>query len=179
MTACTVEGYCSDVTRTGIFGKPSEKQNSARVRNRSQSSGRGSRRRSRRKILRLSRRCCPRHRHFRGYGPGYKFFAHRLGHASALDIHEHPYLVHASNTVLEPGNDLLQRTRHLRPHQRIRRPLRRRIMPGSRDGYCWRGLDRMFVDVEADAVAETMSERIVARAVAGGRSERCAGRIVY
>src|SRR5208283_338209 len=37
-----------------------------------------------------------------GYGPGYKFFTHRLGHGIGLDGHEHPYLVRASTTVLEP-----------------------------------------------------------------------------
>jgi Xaa-Pro dipeptidase len=38
-----------------------------------------------------------------GYGPGYKFFTHRLGHGIGLDGHEHPYLVRGSTTVLEPG----------------------------------------------------------------------------
>src|SRR6267142_2736038 len=38
-----------------------------------------------------------------GYGPDYKFFTHRLGHGIGLDGHEHPYLVRASKTVLEPG----------------------------------------------------------------------------
>jgi Xaa-Pro dipeptidase len=38
-----------------------------------------------------------------GYGPGYKFFTHRLGHGIGLDGHEHPYLVKGSTTTLEPG----------------------------------------------------------------------------
>jgi len=38
-----------------------------------------------------------------GYGPDYKFFTHRLGHGIGLDGHEHPYLVRGSKTVLEPG----------------------------------------------------------------------------
>ena len=38
-----------------------------------------------------------------GYGPGYKYFTHRLGHGIGLDGHEHPYLVRGSTTVLEPG----------------------------------------------------------------------------
>ena len=38
-----------------------------------------------------------------GFGPGYKFFTHRLGHGIGLDGHEHPYLVRGSKTVLEPG----------------------------------------------------------------------------
>ena len=38
-----------------------------------------------------------------GYGPDYKFFTHRLGHGIGLDGHEHPYLVRASKTLLEPS----------------------------------------------------------------------------
>ena len=36
-----------------------------------------------------------------GYGPGYKYFTHRLGHGIGLDGHEHPYLVKGSKTNLE------------------------------------------------------------------------------
>ena len=28
-----------------------------------------------------------------GYGPGFKFFTHRLGHGLGMDMHEWPYLV--------------------------------------------------------------------------------------
>jgi len=35
-----------------------------------------------------------------GYGP---FFTHRLGHGLGMDGHESPYLVHGSDTRLEPG----------------------------------------------------------------------------
>jgi Xaa-Pro dipeptidase len=28
-----------------------------------------------------------------GYGPGYRFFTHRLGHGLGMDLHEWPYLV--------------------------------------------------------------------------------------
>jgi Xaa-Pro dipeptidase len=46
-----------------------------------------------------------------GYGPGYKYFKHRLGHGMGMDGHEWPYLVKgnmlslASNMVFsdEPG----------------------------------------------------------------------------
>jgi len=99
---CTVEGYCSDVTRTGVFGKPSEKiqrafENVRKAQDAALDAARagkfsGSVDDAARSIVTFS-----------GYGPGYKFFAHRLGHGIGLDIHEHPYLVHASKTVLEPG----------------------------------------------------------------------------
>ena len=38
-----------------------------------------------------------------GYGPGYKFFTHRLGHGIGLEGHEWPYLVKGSDVVLRPG----------------------------------------------------------------------------
>ncbi len=99
---CTVEGYCSDVTRTGIFGKPNEKiQHAFETVRKAQDAALDAARAGKfsgsvddaaRAVITSA-----------GYGPSYKFFAHRLGHGIGLDIHEHPYLVHASNTVLEPG----------------------------------------------------------------------------
>jgi len=38
-----------------------------------------------------------------GYGPGYKYFAHRLGHGIGMDGHEYPYLVKGNQLKLEPG----------------------------------------------------------------------------
>jgi Xaa-Pro dipeptidase len=38
-----------------------------------------------------------------GFGPGYKFFTHRLGHGIGLDGHEWPYLVRGNRTTLQPG----------------------------------------------------------------------------
>ena len=99
---CTVDGYESDVTRTGIFGKPSEKV--ARVYEivrKAQDAALDAARAGRlsgtvddaaRKVITGA-----------GYGPDYKFFTHRLGHGIGLDGHEHPYLVRGSKTVLEPG----------------------------------------------------------------------------
>ncbi len=99
---CAVDGYQSDVTRTGVFGKPSEKV--ARVYEivrKAQDAALDAARKGKfsgtvddaaRKIITDA-----------GYGPGYKFFTHRLGHGIGLDGHEHPYLVRGSKTVLEPG----------------------------------------------------------------------------
>ncbi|HXJ14950.1 MAG TPA: Xaa-Pro peptidase family protein [Candidatus Limnocylindrales bacterium] len=99
---CTVEGYCSDVTRTGIFGKPSDKiQRAFETVRKAQDAALDAARSGKlsgsvddaaRAVVTSA-----------GYGPGYKFFAHRVGHGIGLDIHEHPYLVDASRTVLEPG----------------------------------------------------------------------------
>jgi Xaa-Pro dipeptidase len=38
-----------------------------------------------------------------GYGPGYKYFTHRLGHGIGLRRSRTPYLVRGSKTLLEPG----------------------------------------------------------------------------
>jgi Xaa-Pro dipeptidase len=99
---CIVEGYCSDVTRTAVFGKPSEKiQRAFETVRKAQDAALDAARAGKfsgsvddaaRSVITSA-----------GYGPDYKFFAHRLGHGIGLDIHEHPYLVHGSETVLEPG----------------------------------------------------------------------------
>jgi Xaa-Pro dipeptidase len=98
-----VEGYASDVTRTGVvIGKPGEKiarvyeivrqaqqaaLDAARV-------GRfsGTVDDAARAVITSS-----------GFGPDYKFLTHRLGHGIGLGGHEHPYLVRGSKTVLAPG----------------------------------------------------------------------------
>jgi Xaa-Pro dipeptidase len=99
---CTVEGYWSDVTRTGVFGKPSEKiQRAFETVRKAQDAALDAARAGKfsgsvddaaRSVITSA-----------GYGPDYKFFSHRLGHGIGLDIHEHPYLVRGSQTVLEPG----------------------------------------------------------------------------
>jgi Xaa-Pro dipeptidase len=99
---CAVDGYQSDVTRTGIFGKAPEKV--ARVYEivrKAQDAALDAARTGRlsgtvddaaRKVITDG-----------GYGPDYKYFTHRLGHGMGLDGHEHPYLVRGSTTVLEAG----------------------------------------------------------------------------
>jgi Xaa-Pro dipeptidase len=99
---CKVEGYCSDVTRTGVFGKPSEKiRRSFEIVRKAQDAALGAARKGRlsgtvddaaRGVITSA-----------GYGPDYKFFTHRLGHGIGLDGHEHPYLVRGSQTTLTPG----------------------------------------------------------------------------
>jgi Xaa-Pro dipeptidase len=99
---CRVEGYESDVTRTGILGKPSEKihrafeavrkaqdaaLDAARVRKLS-----GPVDDAARAVITTA-----------GFGPDYRYFTHRVGHGIGLDGHEHPYLVRGSKTLLAPG----------------------------------------------------------------------------
>ena len=89
---CGVDGYASDVTRTGIFGKPSDKIAKAYELNRkAQDAALDAARAGR-----LSGTVDDAARAVivnGGYGPGYKYFTHRLGHGIGLDGHEHPYLV--------------------------------------------------------------------------------------
>ena len=98
----TVEGYQSDVTRMGVLGKPPEKlqhafeivrnaQNAALV---AAVAGHecGSVDDAARKVITDA-----------GFGPGYKYFPHRLGHGIGMDGHESPYLVRGNRTILEPG----------------------------------------------------------------------------
>lgn len=99
---CKVEGYSSDVTRTGVFGKPPEKVKSVyEIVRKAQDAALDAARKGRfsgtvddaaRGVITSG-----------GYGPDYKFFTHRLGHGIGLDGHEHPYLVRGSKTVLVPG----------------------------------------------------------------------------
>jgi Xaa-Pro dipeptidase len=99
---CNVDGYQSDITRTGVFGKPSAKIQTVfeivrKAQDAALDAGRakklsGSVDDAARSVISSA-----------GYGPGYKYFTHRLGHGIGLDGHEHPYLVRGSTTVLEPG----------------------------------------------------------------------------
>jgi Xaa-Pro dipeptidase len=99
---CTVEGYQSDVTRTGVLGKAPEKLEKVfEIVRKAQDAALEAARAGRlsgsvdsaaRAVVTSA-----------GYGPDYKYFAHRVGHGIGLDGHEHPYLVRGSETILEPG----------------------------------------------------------------------------
>jgi Xaa-Pro dipeptidase len=99
---CRVEGYESDVTRTGVFGKPTAKiQQVYEIVRKAQDAALDAAR-----VGKLSGTVDDAARAVvtaGGYGPDYKFFTHRLGHGLGLDGHEHPYLVRGSKTVLMPG----------------------------------------------------------------------------
>jgi Xaa-Pro dipeptidase len=98
----TVEGYQSDVTRTGVFGKPSDKlQRAFEVVRHAQDAALAAARAGRecgavddaaRKVVVDA-----------GFGPGYKYFGHRLGHGIGLDGHEWPYLVRSNRVILKQG----------------------------------------------------------------------------
>jgi Xaa-Pro dipeptidase len=89
---CSVEGYQSDITRTFVLGKPTDKMHSVfDLVRRAQSAALGAARPgvrtgevddAARKIIVGG-----------GYGPGFKYFTHRVGHGIGLDGHEWPYFV--------------------------------------------------------------------------------------
>lgn len=99
---CSVEGYSSDVTRTVVFGEPSDKQRRVwDIVRRAQQAALAAARpgatcesvdAAARKVIEEA-----------GYGPGYKYFAHRLGHGIGMEGHEYPYLVKGNTLRLEPG----------------------------------------------------------------------------
>ena len=89
---CSVEGYQSDITRTFVLGKPTDKMLSVfDLVHRAQTAALHTARpgvltskvdAAARKIIIDG-----------GYGPAFKYFTHRLGHGIGLDGHEWPYFV--------------------------------------------------------------------------------------
>ncbi|HXM63933.1 MAG TPA: Xaa-Pro peptidase family protein [Terriglobales bacterium] len=94
---CDVEGYQSDITRTFVLGKPSDKMKKVfDVVHQAQTAALRSARpevecqavdAAARKVITDA-----------GYGPDYKYFTHRLGHGIGMDGHEWPYLVRGNAT---------------------------------------------------------------------------------
>jgi Xaa-Pro dipeptidase len=99
---CTVEGYQSDITRTFVLGKASDKMKKIfDIVHAAQSAALAAARpgaecgavdAAARKVIVDA-----------GYGPDYKYFGHRLGHGMGMDGHEWPYLVRGNKTKLEPN----------------------------------------------------------------------------
>jgi len=99
---CAIEGYRSDITRTVVFGKPTDKQKKVWdiVRNAQKAALAAARPgatcesvdRAARKVVEDA-----------GFGPGYKYFAHRLGHGIGMEGHEYPYLVKGNTLKIVPG----------------------------------------------------------------------------
>ncbi len=99
---CRVEGYSSDVTRTLIFGRASDQQKKIW----------GIIRRAQLAALKACRpgATCEEVDHAArkvieegGFGPGYRYFSHRVGHGIGLEGHEFPYLVQGNKLRIQPG----------------------------------------------------------------------------
>jgi len=97
---CTVEGYQSDITRSFVLGRPSDKMkrvfdivhaaqkaalDAVHVGAECQSIDAAAR-----KVIVDG-----------GFGPDYKYFGHRVGHGIGMDGHEWPYLVRGNRTLLQ------------------------------------------------------------------------------
>jgi Xaa-Pro dipeptidase len=97
---CTVEGYQSDITRTFVLGKASDKMKKVFdiVRNAQSSALAFAHPGNECGVLdAIARKAIT----DAGYGPDYKYFTHRLGHGIGMDGHEWPYLVRGNHTKLQ------------------------------------------------------------------------------
>jgi len=100
---CEVEGYGSDITRTMAFGEPSTKMKSVwEIVRGAQDAALKTAKPGvpAEKVDAAARAYIADH----GYGPGYKYFTHRLGHGIGMDGHEWYYLVGGNTRPLAPGN---------------------------------------------------------------------------
>jgi Xaa-Pro dipeptidase len=99
---CSVEGYSSDLSRTFVLGKATDKMKAVfAIERRAQDAALAAARpgvpceavdASARKVIVDA-----------GYGPDYKFFTHRVGHGMGMDGHEWPYLTRGNTLPLAPG----------------------------------------------------------------------------
>ncbi|HWE50728.1 MAG TPA: Xaa-Pro peptidase family protein [Bryobacteraceae bacterium] len=99
---CIVEGYQSDLSRTFVLGKPTEKMKRVfDVVHRAQTAARAAAKpgvpceavdAAARKVVDDA-----------GFGPGYAHFTHRVGHGIGMDMHEWPYLVKGNRQPLAAG----------------------------------------------------------------------------
>jgi Xaa-Pro aminopeptidase len=99
---CSVEGYASDISRTFVLGKANDKMKRVfDIVHRAQSAALATARpglpcesvdAAARAVIVDA-----------GYGPGFKYFTHRLGHGMGMDGHEWQYLVHGDKTLLQPN----------------------------------------------------------------------------
>jgi len=96
---CTVDGYQSDISRTFVYGKPSDKMRLVfDTVHRAQAQALAAARpgvpceavdAAARKVITDA-----------GFGPGYAHFSHRVGHGIGMDGHEWPYLVQGNTLPL-------------------------------------------------------------------------------
>src|SRR6476646_142248 len=99
---CKVEGYESDISRTVVLGKPTDKMKQVfDIVHKAQSTALAAAKpgvqcqavdAAARKVITDA-----------GYGPDYKHFTHRVGHGIGMDGHEWPYLVRGNTLPLAPN----------------------------------------------------------------------------
>jgi len=89
---CRVEGFTSDITRTFVFGKPTDKMKQIfDIVKRAQLAALAAAKPGVpcRTIDTVARKLIV----DAGYGPGFKYFTHRVGHGLGMDMHEWPFLI--------------------------------------------------------------------------------------
>lgn len=99
---CNVAGYQSDLSRTFVLGKPTDRMKRVfEIERRAQDAALAAAKPGKpceavdaaaRKVIVDA-----------GYGPDYKYFTHRVGHGIGMDWHEWPYLVRGNTLPLVPG----------------------------------------------------------------------------
>lgn len=99
---CTVDGYFSDISRSFVYGTPSDEQRKVfDIVHQAQAAALAAAKpdaemqsvdAAARKVIVDA-----------GYGPGYDYFNHRVGHGIGLDMHEWRYLVGGNTAKLAPG----------------------------------------------------------------------------
>ena len=99
---CKVEGYSSDISRTFVLGKATQRMKDVfEIEHRAQSAALAAAKpgvpceavdAAARKVIVEA-----------GFGPDYKYFSHRVGHGMGMDGHEWPYLVRGNTLPLRPG----------------------------------------------------------------------------
>ena len=99
---CNVEGYESDISRTVVLGKPTDKMKQVfEIVHRAQSAALA--------VAKPGVQCQAVDAAARkvitdaGFGPDYKHFTHRVGHGIGMDGHEWPYLVRGNTLPLAPN----------------------------------------------------------------------------
>lgn len=103
-TGCVLEGYHSDITRSYIFGTPTERHRDIWNKEKDLQAAAFA-------AIKLGEPCgiadvaVREHLRTIGLGPDYDLpgVPHRVGHGIGLDIHESPNLVRSDQTPLEPG----------------------------------------------------------------------------
>jgi Xaa-Pro dipeptidase len=99
----SLHGYASDITRTGVFGaRPTDRQREIwdLVRKAQAAAFEAARPGVECQAVDAAAR---RVIEEGGFGPGYRYLTHRLGHGIGLDGHEWPYIVRGNTTRLTPG----------------------------------------------------------------------------
>ena len=99
---CVAEGYESDISRTVVLGKPTDKMKQVfEIVHKAQSAALAAAKpgvqcqavdAAARKVISDA-----------GYGPDYQHFTHRVGHGIGMDGHEWPYLVRGNTLPLAPN----------------------------------------------------------------------------